>query len=299
MKKLLPLLLSLLLLLSACSVGSEQSSGGSISVYRMLAPEYQTSGELLEAEAVHIPEGADPVSAAARALGESSSSARLKNPMPSNVRILGAELEGSSVSVEMSPAYYLLSGMDKTMVDSCITLTMCAISGVESVSTHIGGDLIEESLRSGDIMLENTVKTSLEAKVRLYYPCDRRLRYEYRTLSLEAESSPERAAAEALLGGPKSSLLHPALPAGTGLRAIYTQEGVCSVSLSEDFVAACAEQPDNATLWVYSVVNTLCSLSSVSSVSLLIEGKSVSTLGNCDVSHALVKNEKLTGSPIL
>ena len=299
MKKLLPLLLCLSLLLSACASSGETEYGSSITVYRVLAPDYQTSGELLQAEKLPLIEGADPVAAAAKALAQTPGSVKLRSPIPSNIRIVGAERSGNSVRLDMSPAYYLLTGMDKTVLDACLTLTMCSIDGVERISTCIGQDIIEENLLASDILLENTVKTSTETKVRLYFPSNMRLRYEYRSLSITDESSPERAVTEALMGGPKSPELHPALPAGTVLLSVYTQEGVCTVSLSEDFVSACSEQPDNASLWVYSVVNSLCSLSSVSSVQLLIEGRSVSSLGNCDVSHSLAKNEKLTGAPVL
>lgn len=189
--------------------------------------------------------------------------------------------------------------MDKTILDAALAMTYCSLEGVDSVSTYVGKTIVEERLRSADILLENTVKTPTQSKVRLYYPADHQLSFEYRSISIEGESSAERAVAEALLDGPKSTELYPALPTGTVLLSVYTQEGVCSVSLSEDFVDSCSQQPENASYWVYSLVNTLCSLSSVSSVQLLIEGKTTNSLGNCDVSHPLVKNEKLIGSPAL
>lgn len=301
MKKLLPLLLCASLLLCACSPKKPSgASSSSVLVYRLISPEYQTSGDLLEAESVPLSEGEDAVSAAAAALGSAPESARLKSPIPPGVRILSAEKVGSEVTLELSAGYVLLGGIDKTILDYCITLTLCSISGVDSVSLRSGGGIVESGLRASDVLLQNTVKTSSEVKVRLYYPAERsQLRYEYRSLSIGEESSVERAVAEALLKGPESPLLYPALPAGTVLLSVYTQEGVCTLSLSEEFMTACGEQPDNATLWVYSLVNTLCSLSSVSSVSLLIEGKEVSSAGNCDVSRPLMKNDKLTGSPIM
>lgn len=298
MKRTLLLLLCLSLPLSACAVKTSPDSGGSISVYRIISPEFQTSGELLQAVELPLAEGADPVAAAVEALAAEPMNDRLESPLSSNLRIVSAERSGSSVIIELNPSYYLLTGMDKTTLDSCLCLTMCSINGVERVVTRIGNEVIEENLRASDILLENTVKTSSEAKVRLYYPSNLRLRYEYRSLSLEGEGSIERSVVEELLSGPRSAELYPALPEGTVLLTVYTQDGVCTVSLSEDLAAACDEQPDNAPLWVYSVVNSLCSLSSVNSVKIIIEGASVQSLGSCDVSVPLTKNEKLTGSPV-
>ena len=137
--------------------------------------------------------------------------------------------------------------MKKTVLDYCITLTMCSIDGVDSVSTYVGNEVFESGMRAEDVLLKNTVESAQSAEIRLYFPsAEGKLRCEYRSISLEDESSPERAAADALTAGPESPELYPALPAGTVLLSVYTQDGVCFVSLSESFVSACEEHPVSA-----------------------------------------------------
>ena len=300
-KHLLIPVLCLALLFTACSgTRTSGSHHDSIRVYRPIKSDYQTSDELVECTLIPTTEGTDPVQGAAYALSATPEEDRLSSPLPAGIRIISAEKDGSEVKVYLSTSYYLLSGMKKTVLDYCITLTMCSIDGVDSVSTYVGNEVFESGMRAEDVLLKNTVESAQSAEIRLYFPsAEGKLRCEYRSISLEDESSPERAAADALTAGPESPELYPALPAGTVLLSVYTQDGVCFVSLSEGFVSACEEQPELSSLWVYSLVNTLCSLSAVNSVQLLIEGKTVDTVGKCDISRPLGKNEKLTGSPVM
>lgn len=82
MKKLFPLLLIASLLLSACSFKGARGSDSNVLVYRLIAPEYQTSGELLSPQRVPLTQGADPLIVAAEALASGPSAAKQKSPLP-------------------------------------------------------------------------------------------------------------------------------------------------------------------------------------------------------------------------
>ncbi len=303
MKKTIAFLtLCLCLLLCSCEKsGSNGSSADHLSVFRILRPENQTSGELIRAEQYPLSPDIDQVQGAVYALASYPSDDTLMSSFPDGVKILSARKTGSEVTVSMSSGYSSLAGIDKTLVDYCITLTMCSLPGVDCVTICVGNEIICSRLRSDDVLLHNTVQSPTEADIRLYFPkkAGGDLSFEYRSISLDEDNSAERVIMGELLLGSKHDRLDSALPEGTVLLSIYTQDGICSVSLSESFYTACEGSPKLAQLWIYSVVNSLTSLSSINSVQILIDGKVVSSAGDCDISKPLAKNERIVGSAVL
>jgi cell division septation protein DedD len=84
-----------------------------------------------------------------------------------------------------------------------------------------------------------------------------------------------------------------AVPAGTGLRAVFlTEGGEAYVDLSREVVSAHPGGTLNELLTVYTIVNALTvNLPAVTAVQLLVDGKEVETLaGHVDLRQPLAKN---------
>lgn len=296
------LTLCLCLLLCACEKsGSADGDADKLSVFRVLRPENQTSGELIRAEQYPLSADIDLVQCAVYALSSYPSDEQLMSSLPKGVKILSARRAGSEVTVSMSSGYNSLGGIDKTLINYCITLTMCSLPGVDCVTLCVGNEIVSSRLRSDDVLLHNTVQSPNEADMRLYFPKEAsgELSFEYRRISLDEDNSPERSIMRELISGPEHERLAGALPEGTVLLSIYTQDGICSVSLSDSFYTACESSPTLAPLWVYSVVNSLSGLAKINSVQILIDGKIVAQAGECDISKPLARNEKIVGSAVL
>lgn len=296
---LLPLL-CLLLLLSSC--GGKSFSGleaDSIKVYRLLRPEFQTGGELLHGESYPFPEdGTDPLQCAVYALKSLPSGESLMCALPENVDIVSARQSGKNALVYLSETYNSLEGMDKTLVDYAIALTMTSLPGIDRVSLYIGNETAGKIINPHNAVLKNTVHSEEEAEARLYFPRPDYgdIVFEYHSLSLGEDISFERSLMYTLLEGPESSRLAPALPEDAVLLSIYTQDGVCDISLSESFLLSCDENPEMAELWIYSLVNSLSGISGINSVQILIEGKKSAEAGGIDISAPFEYNEKIVGS---
>ena len=85
------------------------------------------------------------------------------------------------------------------------------------------------------------------------------------------------------------------LPEGTTLLgAIVSKEGVATIDLSSDFKKNFAGGSTGEQMTMYSIVNTLTTLPSVTSVQFLLDGKKLDgILGNLDTSTPLKRNESL------
>ncbi|MFB0921422.1 MAG: GerMN domain-containing protein [Oscillospiraceae bacterium] len=300
-KRLIPIVIALLVLATACTEKSVSApSAGSISVYRVLSPDYRTNSSLLQSEPVSLSEDENPVLQAAAALAEAPDDPKLQSPLPAGVKILEVRQKENTVAVYANSDYLDLSGMDKTILDACITLTMCSIEGIDFVSIFVGDEEIENNLSAETFLLFDNIISSGKAQVRIYFPktSERTLGSEYRTISFDNENSAEREILDALFEGPVSSDLKRAFPIGTIVMSVYTLDGVCSVSLSGVAPSEVSVSTSDAKLAVYSIVNSLTSLSGIKSVQILVDGKEVQYLWVYDISRPLTRNDSIIGSTV-
>ena len=71
--------------------------------------------------------------------GPASEEADLAAVFPSGTRVLSWSVENGVASVELSAAYAQLMGMDLTLADYCITLTLTQLPGVDGVRIAASG----------------------------------------------------------------------------------------------------------------------------------------------------------------
>ena len=69
-------------------------------------------------------------------------SQELTSPFPDGVRMLNWELKDGCLHLDLSEQYGSLTGIDLTVADACLTLTLCQAEGVESVYITVEGDEI-------------------------------------------------------------------------------------------------------------------------------------------------------------
>jgi len=298
-RRLILLFIALSVLTAGCAAQSVSStSSESISVYRVQSADSRQDSGLIKAEPLVLDTDENSVLQAAEALSETPANAKLQCPLPDGVKLLSAEQKDSSVTVYANSDYLDVSGIDKTIMDACITLTMCAVEGVDSVSICVGSDVIEKDLTEENYLLFDNILSSGKAQVRIYFPraSAKSLGSEYRTVSFDDDNSAEREILDALFEGPQSDDLERVFPLGTIVMSVYTLDGVCSVSLSGINPDDESMTPDETRLAVYAVVDSLTSLSSIKSVQILIDGKQVQYLWGFDISRPLTKSKSIQGS---
>ena len=83
--------------------------------------------------------GGDPIPALVDALLSPPETQGLTSPFPEGVRLLSWEVEEGRLHLDLSEQYGGLSGVDLTVADACLTLTLCQVEGVESVYVTVEG----------------------------------------------------------------------------------------------------------------------------------------------------------------
>lgn len=303
MKRLtVPICLCVLLMFPAgCASNREQPPpAGSVGVYfaaageRLGGPAVDCEYCVLSGERAPVEELMDRLLA-----GPQEEVLRLASPFPAGVTLQSWALEDGRLSLDLSEQYGGLSGVDLTVADYCIALTLCQLEDVDSVSITVEGEEVvfrsTQQLRAGDVILTGAEEEPVYVNVTLWFP--RRegdgLGVETRQLLLTKNDNLATAAMEALLSGPAYESLSLTAPEGTALLSVAVEDGVCVLDLSEAFLTGMPEDPRMARLMVYGLVNTLCSLDAVELVQIRAEGGTVEFYGSLPTARPLEPNFSL------
>ena len=197
-----------------------------------------------------------------------------RSPIPAGVTLQSCEIRGSTVYVDFSTAYGQLSGMDMTVADYCVTLSLTQIPDIYAVHITVGGKELAyrdtNRFLASDVLLSSTDDVVRTLAVRLYFPDESGvLAPEERLLSLYEGETRVGVIVDALLDGPESETLQPLVPDGFEVLSVRVENGICYLNLPED---AAGMMADNAVAG-YGFVNSLCELEDVNEVWFFTEGE--------------------------
>ncbi|MBU5435756.1 GerMN domain-containing protein [Pseudoflavonifractor sp. MSJ-37] len=234
------------------------------------------AGELWVPEA-----GSEPVQGLLDQLLAGPAEPGLVSPFPEDLSLRSWKLEEGCLSLDFSEAYEALSGIDLTIANSCLALTLCQAEGVDAVSITVAGEALPqaaEQLRAEDVVLTGSEGEPVAVTATLWFPraAGKGLGVEYRRLLLSEEDTLSRAVMEALLSGPQYDSLQAVLPADTQLLDVVVEDRVCYVSLPTDALTALEGDRSRLRLVVYAIVNTLAgSIDTVDAVQLRADGQPI------------------------
>ena len=196
-----------------------------------------------------------------------------RSPIPKGTTLLSCEIKGSTVFVDFSAAYGQLSGMDLTLADYCVTLSLTQLPEIYAVRITVAGqDLAYRDTNrfmASDVLLSSTDDVVRTLAVRLYFPNESgELVPEERLLSLYEGETRAGVIVDALLKGPESGELLPLVPEDFSVLSVRVENDICYLNLPEN---AAAMLKDNAAAG-YGFVNSLCELEDVDEVWFFTEG---------------------------
>lgn len=290
-------MLILISLLGSCALPSAESEGR-YALYYLSEPALSAGGDAVGKDWYSEPLPEDTVQAAeqlfSRYLAGPESEA-LKSPLPAGVQLLGAEISGPHLYLDVSGPYGLLSGVDLTLADYCVTMTMCQIPTVSVVSITVNGQRIDyratEDLRTRDVLLSEKEDLIATVHAKLYF-----LSQENGGLSAEVREIPvyegeTRAVAvlSALLRGPENGKLRTAFPEEFTFSSVRTDGDICYVNL--DSAQVNLFNGDGEETALRSAADSLCSLSSVLEVRFLVDGEAAERYGAADISRPYTSEE--------
>ena len=293
MKKYAALLAALLLALApACRAQEGGEAGEGLRLWFAVPAERQIWDVASALDSVPYGDGGEesvPALLSALLDGPSPDSG-LTSLIPAGTRVEEWSVSDRTAQVKLSAGYGELSGVDRTLADYCITLTLCQLSGVDGVrlsAGEVGGSRI---LRTGDVIFSGTEEEPVDVPASLYFrrAGSASLSFELRVFRLTEDETPAKAVLEALAAGPRDEGLTALLPPDLTVLAAWVDNGVCYADLSAALLEAIPESPKEQELVISSIVETLCSLDKVEQVQLLVEGEALTAYGGLDLSGPLL-----------
>lgn len=297
MRRLLPALLSLALLLAGCGRHPAEDAPD-ITLYYIAADLADTAGgDAIRAVPASI-EGLEELEtreAAALLLSRLAESGDgWVSPLPAGVTVEDIALQGRRVYVDFSRGYGSLTGIRLSLADYCVALSLCQLEEVSSVYITAAGQPL--SLRGSQVLMEQDVVLSgMEDIVRTvavslwFLDGGGALVQEQRELELYEGQTLAEALVAALLEGPESRELLRAVPEGFAVNYVRVDSGVCYLSLPASSLALLPQDGQTQQMILWSLADSLYSIDSVEEIRLLADGEELKLFGSVPVESVAVR----------
>lgn len=274
MKKLLCLVLAVLTVLSAAGCGNTEETVEGLLLYTLTGAEMRPGGDIITASVVPWDELPDERSEQAKAVMELLMQSE-DSPLPMGTLLRSVEIAGSTAYVDLGGAYTTLSGMDLTIADYCITLSLTQLTGVYAVRIMAEGReshrRAKQVLLAGDALLSSMDDVVRTLTAKLYFPNENGvLTAEERLLTQYEGDSAAKVVLEALSNSPEDEALLPLLPEGFIGMTARMEAGVCHLNIPADSMALLGEKEEQT---VQAIARSLLSVEGIREVQLYIDGQ--------------------------
>ncbi|MDO4554709.1 MAG: GerMN domain-containing protein [Lachnospiraceae bacterium] len=207
--------------------------------------------------------------------------------IPQSVIWSDVNLEDTNLVIDFTSSYSKLSSVNEIFLRAGVVKSLVQLDGIHSVEFKQNGTplMTLDEQPVGMMTAESFIDDSnenwgvtQEDIITLYYANESgdRLVGEDARVTVENNVPMEQEIIERLIAGSDKNGCYQAIPEGTKVIKTVTKNGTCYVDLNENFLNPM--ESVSAEVTVYSVVNSLTELSSVSKVQFTINGEKVSRL---------------------
>jgi germination protein M len=211
---------------------------------------------------------------------------------PADVTLLGTELQDSVYTADFSSEYLTMNRDREVILRAGLAKTLTQIEGIDYIRVTSGGQPLMDSAGnplgtfSGSDFVDSiaNINSYERMELTLYFADEsgQKLQAETREAVHSTSTSTERLVVEQLIAGSQENL-GAVLPKDTRILNVSSTDGICYVNFDTGFLTA--ELPATDSLAVYSIVDSLTELKTVSRVQLMVGG-------SADVSFHSVSLEK-------
>ena len=228
-------------------------------------------------------------------LASAPKSSKLRQTIPSNVKVNAIKTEGAYITIDFSQNYKNMSVTEEALVRAAIVKTLLQIENYSLVSFTVEAEPLRtaDGILVGNMTLDSFVENpgaqinaSTQSTIKLYFSSadGTSLVEETRVVTHSTSISMEKLVMEQLIDGPKLSKCKATIPSATRLINVSVMNGICYVNVDRSFQNQ--DQEIREEIVLYSIVNSLTELPGVTKVQLSINGD---TKGFCRYTYELSK----------
>lgn len=209
---------------------------------------------------------------------------------PEEVNLVDYSIEGETLCLQFDNKYLQMDKTTEVLMRMAYVKTLVQLSGIEYVEfyvedqplTNSNGDMVgamnKDTFVSND---GNEVNEYENTELVLYFASEdgASLVQTVKKVTHSANMSLERVVMEQLIAGPSSNTdEQPTIPKDTKIISISTKDSICYVTLSSAFLGT--SNSYGGEIQIYSIVNSLAELSTVSKVQISVEGDTANSLAS-------------------
>ncbi len=206
-------------------------------------------------------------------------------PLANDIEYLSIQLIANVLSIDFSDEYLALDTTTEVLTRAAIVRSVAQVEEVEYVRFLVEGNEITDSLgepitaMTADLFIDNAGEEIANYElitIRLYFANEEgdALVAVNRTQAYNTNIALEKYVIEELIKGPQASTedTFPTLNPDAKLISATVRDGICYLNMDSSFLTQIYEVDTEVV--IYSIVNTLCELPSISRVQILVDGKS-------------------------
>lgn len=215
-------------------------------------------------------------------LSSDSDNVEYRKPIPNDVEVTSYSLDGALLTLHFDEDYSKMDAVEEVLCRAAVVRTMTQIKGIDCVAFYIGdapltdakGNLVGSM--NQDSFIENPgeqINSIQNTSLTLYFSNqdgDGLIKEVRSDVYYSSNISMEKLIMEQLLEGPETEGAKSAIPEGTKLVSVSVVDGVCYVSLDEAFKNQ--DYKVNEAIVIYSIVNSLSELPTISKVQISVNG---------------------------
>ena len=200
--------------------------------------------------------------------------------MNDKVTYMKHSIEDNILYLYFDSNYGSMKAEDEILCRAALAKTLTQIEGIDYISIYTGEAAITDTqgnpiglIAASDFIESISDVNSYERiELKLYFADEsgERLVEEDRSVMSSINTSKEKLIIDELMKGPRSTSLKATLPADSKLLNISVSDNVCYVNFDESFLLGVGDVQGYVT--IYSIVNSLTDLSSVSKVQISANG---------------------------
>ena len=291
MKRFLALLLTPLLLFStACADSDDSAAGENGTPIYYLAPTNSVKGsDALQCsmEPLYLPENAtleEQAAAIISRLLRGSHDELLHSPFPEDTALLSVAVRDRRVYADLSGSFSHLDGIALTLADYCLTLSLAAIDGIESISITVNGRPLAQQprqvFRERDVILSTKDSVLQLVEVNLYFMDENgTLTAESRILDIYEGETQSSNLITALMDGPQTEGLVSVIPESFVISSIKVEDGICRINLPASSLQSLPEDESKQWLILHSLTRSLYSLDHIKEIHFSKDGVEIQKFG--------------------
>ena len=204
-------------------------------------------------------------------------------PLSQGISVLNTNITKGVLALNLSEEYKMLDSVMEILTRASLVKSLTQIEGIDKVGIYINGEPLKDSLgklsgnMTADMFIDNAgkeISTYEKVTIRLYFTNetgDALIAVE-RTKPYNTNISLDKFVVEELLKGPEATTegVYPTINPDTKLISTYVKDNICYVNLDSSFLTQVYDV--DTEIVIYSIVNSLCSLSSIDRVQIIVNG---------------------------